>query len=120
MPYLDGIGDDDYPTANHVMPARIRCLHRAAGANGQSVPCLIPGFELGIRQLAEMVATASDCRVDFHALNSNSDCSPKQQLDVSLLAALRWRTRISQADGLGSMFIFSRQDLQLPQQLDRL
>jgi GDP-L-fucose synthase len=58
------------------------------------------GVDLSIRELAEAVAAATGFAGRIHWDRSKPDGTPKKQLDVSRLAALGWRARISLAEGL--------------------
>jgi GDP-L-fucose synthase len=58
------------------------------------------GVDLSIRELAEMVATATGYQGSIEWDSSQPDGTPKKQLDVSRLAALGWRARIPLAEGL--------------------
>jgi GDP-L-fucose synthase len=60
------------------------------------------GVDLSIRELAEQVAAATGFRGTIQWDASKPDGTPKKQLDVSRLAALGWRARISLAEGLAS------------------
>ena len=76
------------------------------------------GVDLTIRELAEAVAEATGFRGEILWDTSKPDGTPKKQLDVSRLAALGWRARISLAQGLISTVAEFRE--QLSQQLVRL
>ncbi len=76
------------------------------------------GVDLSIRELAEAVATATGYQGAIHWDPSKPDGTPKKQLDVSRMAALGWRARISLAEGLGSTVALFREEL--AQQLVRL
>jgi GDP-L-fucose synthase len=58
------------------------------------------GVDLSIRELAEAVAAATGFAGRIQWDRSKPDGTPKKQLDVSRLAALGWRARISLAEGL--------------------
>ncbi len=58
------------------------------------------GVDLTIRELAEAVAAATGYQGGIHWDGSKPDGTPKKQLDVSRLAALGWRARISMDVGL--------------------
>ena len=58
------------------------------------------GVDLSIRELAEAVATATGYQGAIEWDSSKPDGTPKKQLDVSRLATMGWRARISLADGL--------------------
>jgi GDP-L-fucose synthase len=60
------------------------------------------GVDLTIRELAEAVAAATGFHGDIHWDTSKPDGTPKKQLDVSRLAFLGWRARISLREGLES------------------
>ena len=60
------------------------------------------GVDLTIRELAEQVAAATGFQGEITWDTSKPDGTPKKQLDVSRLAALGWRARISLAEGLVS------------------
>ncbi|MFU8885006.1 MAG: GDP-L-fucose synthase family protein [Cyanobacteriota bacterium] len=60
------------------------------------------GVDLSIRELAEQVAAATGFRGTIQWDASKPDGTPKKQLDVSRLAVLGWRARISLAEGLAS------------------
>jgi GDP-L-fucose synthase len=69
------------------------------------------GVELSIRELAESVANATGFRGEITWDTSKPDGTPKKQLDVSRLAALGWRARISLAEGLLSTVAAFREQL---------
>jgi GDP-L-fucose synthase len=74
--------------------------------------------DLTIRELAEAVAAATGYQGEIRWDASKPDGTPKKQLDVSRLAALGWRARISLAAGLtDTVRLFSEQ---LNQQLVRI
>ena len=58
------------------------------------------GIDLSIRELAEQVAAAVGFNGSIHWDHSKPDGTPKKQLDVSRLAAMGWRARISLNAGL--------------------
>jgi GDP-L-fucose synthase len=60
------------------------------------------GVDLSIRELAEQVAAATSYGGAITWDSSKPDGTPKKQLDVSRLAELGWRARISLAEGLKS------------------
>jgi len=60
------------------------------------------GVDLTIRELAEAVAAATGFQGEILWDASKPDGTPKKQLDVSRLAALGWRARISLDVGLAS------------------
>lgn len=60
------------------------------------------GVDLTIRELAVQVAVATGYQGEVLWDASKPDGTPKKQLDVSRLAALGWRARISLAEGLAS------------------
>ena len=76
------------------------------------------GVDLSIRELAEAVAKATGYSGAIEWDTSKPDGTPKKQLNVSRLAALGWRARISLAQGLASTVSEFRE--QLSQQLVRL
>ena len=76
------------------------------------------GVDLTIRELAEAVAAATGFQGDIHWDASKPDGTPKKQLDVSRLAFLGWRARISLREGLKSTVALFRDELR--QQLVRL
>ena len=69
------------------------------------------GVDLTIRELAESVVDATGFRGSIHWDASQPDGTPKKQLDVSRMAALGWRARISLQDGLCSTLAQFREDL---------
>jgi GDP-L-fucose synthase len=69
------------------------------------------GLDLSIRDLAEAIAAATGFQGEICWDTSQPDGTPKKQLDVSRLAALGWRARITLADGLASTVAQFRQDL---------
>ena len=70
------------------------------------------GIDLTIRDLAEAVAKATGFQGEIVWDSSKPDGTPKKQLDVSRLAQLGWRARISLAEGLSSTISLFRQQLQ--------
>ena len=68
------------------------------------------GVDLTIRELAEAVATRTGFHGENHWDAGKPDGTPKKQLDVSRLAALGWRARISLADGLANTVRAFRED----------
>jgi GDP-L-fucose synthase len=76
------------------------------------------GLDLSIGQLAKAVAEATGFRGEIVWDSSQSDGTPKKQLDVSRLSALGWQARIPLATGLQNTVDLFRQQLQ--QQLVRL
>jgi GDP-L-fucose synthase len=69
------------------------------------------GVDLSIRDLAEGVAKATGYDGEINWDKSKPDGSPKKQLDVSRLASLGWRARISLAEGLASTVVLFREQL---------
>ena len=76
------------------------------------------GIDVSIRELAQFVAAATGYQGDIHWDASKPDGTPKKQLDVTRLASLGWRARISLEEGLTSTVSLFRQEL--VQQLARL
>jgi GDP-L-fucose synthase len=76
------------------------------------------GVDLAIRELAEAVAAATGFTGEILWDASKPDGTPKKQLNVSRLAELGWRARISLREGLESTVALFRD--QLRQQLVRL
>ncbi|WP_115016676.1 GDP-L-fucose synthase [Synechococcus sp. UW140] len=60
------------------------------------------GIDMTIAQLAKAVAEATGFKGEIRWDTSKPDGTPKKQLDVSRLARLGWRSRISLANGLVS------------------
>ena len=60
------------------------------------------GVDLTIRALAEAVAIATGFKGDIFWDSTKPDGTPKKQLDVSRMANLGWRARISLPEGLAS------------------
>ena len=69
------------------------------------------GVDLSICELAEQVAAATGFRGMIQWDASKPDGTPKKQLDVSRLAELGWRARISLAEGLATTVAGFRQGL---------
>ena len=69
------------------------------------------GVDLSIRELAEQVADATGFQGEITWDTTKPDGTPKKQLDVSRLAALGWRARISLAEGLVSTVAAFREQL---------
>ncbi len=69
------------------------------------------GVDLTIRELADAVAVATSFQGEIHWDTSKPDGTPKKQLDVSRLAELGWRARISLAEGLPSTVAQFREEL---------
>ena len=69
------------------------------------------GLDLSISDLAHAVAEATGFRGAIHWDISKPDGTPKKQLDVSRLARLGWRARISLSDGLLSTVKLFREHL---------
>ena len=76
------------------------------------------GLDLSIGELAKAVAETTGFRGEIVWDSSQSDGTPKKQLDVSRLSALGWQARIPLATGLQNTVDLFRQQLQ--QQLVRL
>ena len=76
------------------------------------------GLDLSIGELAKAVAEATGFRGEIVWDSSQSDGTPKKQLDVSRFSALGWQARIPLATGLQNTVDLFRQQLQ--QQLVRL
>ena len=70
------------------------------------------GVDLSIRELAEAVSTATGFQGSILWDSSKPDGTPKKQLDVSRLATLGWRARISLSEGLASTVALFQQGLQ--------
>ena len=60
------------------------------------------GLDLSIRELAEAVAQATGFKGEIEWDSTKPDGTPKKQLDVSRLASLGWRARITLDEGLAS------------------
>ena len=69
------------------------------------------GLDLSIRELAEAVAEATGFMGDIQWDTSKPDGTPKKQLDVTRLASLGWRARISLSDGLTRTVELFRREL---------
>ena len=67
------------------------------------------GIDLSIRDLADAVALATGFKGEIFWDESKPDGTPKKQLDVSRIAALGWRSRISLDQGLSSTVALFRQ-----------
>jgi len=77
------------------------------------------GLDLSIRELAEAVAEATGFMGDIQWDTSKPDGTPKKQLDVTRLASLGWRARISLSDGLTrTVELFRRELVQKLARLD--
>ena len=76
------------------------------------------GLDLSIGELAKAVAEATGFRGEIVWDSSQSDGTPKKQLDVSRLSALGWQARIPLATGLQNTVDLFRHQLQ--KQLVRL
>ena len=70
------------------------------------------GLDLSIGELAKAVAEATGFRGEIVWDPSQSDGTPKKQLDVSRLSALGWQARIPLATGLQNTVDLFRQQLQ--------
>ncbi len=92
--------------------------HWQPGPDEQQFLNVGTGVDLTIHELAEAVAEATGFRGEIHWDASKPDGTSKKQLDVSRLAALGWRARISLREGLKSTVALFRD--QLRQQLVRL
>ena len=92
--------------------------HWQPGPEDQQFLNVGTGVDLTIRELAEAVAAATGFLGKIHWDASKPDGTPKKQLDVSRLASLGWRARISLGEGLKSTVALFRD--QLRQQLVRL
>ena len=66
------------------------------------------GIDLSIRELAEAVAQATGFIGTIDWDSTKPDGTPKKQLDVSRLASLGWRARISLDEGLVNTVSLSR------------
>ena len=69
------------------------------------------GVDLSIRELAEAVAQATGFDGTIKWDSTKPDGTPKKQLDVSRLASLGWRARISLAEGLVDTVSLFREQL---------
>ena len=69
------------------------------------------GTDLTIRELANIVAKASDYDGEIYWDTSKPDGTPKKQLDVSKLSKLGWRASISLEEGLKNTVISFRDEL---------
>ena len=69
------------------------------------------GVDLSIRELAEAVAQATGFIGTIDWDSTKPDGTPKKQLDVSRLASLGWRARISLAEGLVNTVSLFREQL---------
>jgi len=69
------------------------------------------GLDLSIRDLAEAVAQATGFNGTIDWDTTKPDGTPKKQLDVSRLASLGWRTRISLSEGLVNTVSLFREQL---------
>jgi GDP-L-fucose synthase len=74
--------------------------HWQPGPDEQQFLNVGTGVDLTIRELAEGVAAATGFTGEILWDASKPDGTPKKQLDVSRLADLGWRARISLAVGL--------------------
>ena len=92
--------------------------HWQPGPDKQQFLNVGTGVDLTIRELAEAVAEATSFQGEILWDTSKPDGTPKKQLDVSRLATLGWRARISLREGLKSTVALFRD--QLRQQLVRL
>lgn len=92
--------------------------HWQPGPDEQQFLNVGTGLDLTIRELAEAVAEATSFQGEIHWDTSKPNGTPKKQLDVSRLATLGWRSRISLGEGLPTTVALFREQLQ--QQLIRL
>ena len=69
------------------------------------------GLDLSIRDLAEAVAQATGFNGTIDWDTTKPDGTPKKQLDVSRLASLGWRARISLSEGLVNTVSLFREQL---------
>ena len=69
------------------------------------------GMDLTTRELAEAVAAATGFLGEIHWDPSKPDGTPKKQLDVSRLAGMGWRARLSLAEGLRSTVTQFREEI---------
>jgi GDP-L-fucose synthase len=76
------------------------------------------GIDLTTRELAEAVAAATGFLGEIHWDASKPDGTPRKQLDVSRLAEMGWRARISLEEGLRSTVTKFREEIS--QRLARL
>ncbi|MBM5792964.1 MAG: GDP-L-fucose synthase [Cyanobacteria bacterium K_DeepCast_0m_m1_088] len=63
------------------------------------------GSDLSIRELAGLVAEATGFKGEIRWDTGKPDGTPKKQLDVSRLAAIGWRSRISLPEGIRSTVV---------------
>jgi GDP-L-fucose synthase len=106
--HVDDLGEACVFALEHWQPGSGEVQHLNVGT----------GVDLTIRELAEAVAAATGYQGEILWDTSKPDGTTKKQLDVSRLAALGWRARISLATGLASTVALFRQEL--AQQLVRL
>ena len=69
------------------------------------------GIDVRISDLAQAVAIATDYRGTINWDTSKPDGTPKKQLDVSRIAGIGWRARISLPEGLASTVSQFRREL---------
>ena len=70
------------------------------------------GIDLSIRELAEAIAQATGFNGTIDWDITKPDGTPKKQLDVTRLASLGWRARISLAEGLANTVTLFREQIE--------
>ncbi len=66
------------------------------------------GTDVSIAELARMIAAVVGFRGELHFDPTRPDGAPRKLLDVSRLAAIGWRARITLAQGLASTYEWYR------------
>jgi GDP-L-fucose synthase len=87
----------------HVDDLAEACLFVMKNYNGKQFLNVGTGTDVTIKELAEMIAKMTDFRGEIAWDHAKPDGTPKKLLDVSKLAALGWKSRISLEDGLRSV-----------------
>ena len=84
----------------HVDDLAEACLHALELDNPPDLMNVGSGREVSIRQLAEMVRTATGCQAEIRWDATKPDGTPRKLCDSSLLRSLGWAPRIDLEEGI--------------------
>jgi GDP-L-fucose synthase len=95
----------------HVDDMADACVHLMERDLGDGVYNVGSGADITIRELAETIMKVVGFDGELHFDASKPDGTPRKLLDVSKLAALGWKSRISLREGIASTYRAFCQDL---------